>query len=87
MTIFRRRNGAAVLEENATSVASGRTMEAIAAGEGKKPKAAVHNSDVQADAGWDSTTALPPKNAKVAELVSEAVISVRRPSSTSPRPW
>ena len=31
-------NGAAILEENNTSVASGRTMEAIAAGKGRKPK-------------------------------------------------
>jgi bifunctional non-homologous end joining protein LigD len=31
-------NGAAVLEQNSTSVASGRTMEAIAARRGRKPK-------------------------------------------------
>ena len=31
-------NGAAILEENQTSVASGRTMEMIATGRGRKPK-------------------------------------------------
>ncbi len=31
-------NGAAILDENLTSVASGRTMEQIAAGKGRKPK-------------------------------------------------
>ncbi|WCK05729.1 DNA ligase D [Agrobacterium tumefaciens] len=48
-------NGAAILEDNATSVASGRTMEAIAAGKGRKPKPfMVQSGDVQADAVWDS---------------------------------
>jgi bifunctional non-homologous end joining protein LigD len=31
-------NGAAILEENATSVASGRSMEQIAEGKGRKPR-------------------------------------------------
>jgi bifunctional non-homologous end joining protein LigD len=52
-------NGAAVLEENATSVASGRTMEAIAAGKGKKPKPfMVEGGAVGADAVWDSNQGL-----------------------------
>jgi len=52
-------DGAAVLEENATSVASGRTMEAIAAGKGRKPKPfMVQSGDVQADAVWDSNHGL-----------------------------
>ncbi|NLR97445.1 DNA ligase D [Rhizobium sp. P38BS-XIX] len=52
-------NGAAVLEENATSVASGRTMEAIAAGKGKKPKPfMVQSGNVRADAVWDSNHGL-----------------------------
>jgi bifunctional non-homologous end joining protein LigD len=52
-------NGAAVLDDNATSVASGRTMEAIAAGKGRKPKPfMVHSGDVQADAVWDSNHGL-----------------------------
>lgn len=48
-------NGAAVLEDNATSVASGRTMEAIAAGKGKKPKPfMIESGNVEANAVWDS---------------------------------
>ncbi len=55
-------NGAAVLDENATSVASGRTMEAIAAGKGRKPKPfMVQSGDVQADAVWDSNHGLAPE--------------------------
>ncbi|TWB53174.1 ATP-dependent DNA ligase LigD phosphoesterase module /ATP-dependent DNA ligase LigD polymerase module [Rhizobium sp. ERR 922] len=58
-------NGAAVLEENATSVASGRTMEAIAAGKGRKPKPfMVQSGDVQADAVWDSNHGLAAEERK-----------------------
>jgi bifunctional non-homologous end joining protein LigD len=52
-------NGAAILEENPTSVASGRTMEAIAAGKGKKPKPFMtRRGAVGADAVWDSREGL-----------------------------
>ncbi|NEJ73060.1 DNA ligase D [Rhizobium phaseoli] len=52
-------NGAAILEENDTSVASGRTMDAIAAGKGRKPKPfMIKGGDVQADAVWDSNHGL-----------------------------
>jgi bifunctional non-homologous end joining protein LigD len=52
-------NGAVVLEENATSVASGRTMEAIASGKGKKPKPfMIQGGAVEADAVWDSNHGL-----------------------------
>ncbi|MBB3660867.1 bifunctional non-homologous end joining protein LigD [Rhizobium sp. BK650] len=48
-------NGAAVLEENATSVASGRTMEQIAEGKGRKPRPfMMANGEIEADAVWDS---------------------------------
>ncbi|KQS85002.1 MULTISPECIES: DNA ligase D [unclassified Rhizobium] len=58
-------NGAAVLEENATSVASGRTMEAIAAGKGKKPKPfMIESGEVQADAVWDSNHGLAAEERK-----------------------
>lgn len=58
-------DGAAVLEENATSVASGRTMEAIAAGKGRKPKPfIVESGDVQADAVWDSNHGLAAEERK-----------------------
>jgi bifunctional non-homologous end joining protein LigD len=53
------RDGAAVLEENDTSVASGRRMEAIASGKGKKPKPfMVEGGTVAADAVWDSNHGL-----------------------------
>ena len=52
-------NGAAVLEQNDTSIASGRTMEAIAAGWGRKPKPfMLQAGKVQADAVWDSRSGL-----------------------------
>lgn len=58
-------NGAAVLEDNTTSVASGRTMEAIAAGKGKKPKPfMIESGEVQADAVWDSNYGLAAEERK-----------------------
>lgn len=51
-------NGAIVLEENITSVASGRTMEAIAAGKGRKPKPFMLATAGDADAVWDSSHGL-----------------------------
>jgi bifunctional non-homologous end joining protein LigD len=58
-------NGAAILEDNATSVASGRTMEAIAAGKGKKPKPfIIESGEVQADAVWDSNHGLAAEERK-----------------------
>src|ERR1700734_1405985 len=63
-------SGAAVLEESDTSVASGRTMEAIAAGKGRKPKPfMLQGGKVQADAVWDSRSGLAAdkRNARVRE--------------------
>ncbi len=52
-------DGAAILESNATSVASGRTMEQIAAGKGRRPKPFMLDAPaVGADAVWDSRTGL-----------------------------
>ncbi|MGD9479703.1 DNA ligase D [Shinella sp. G-2] len=47
-------NGAAILEENTTSVASNRTMEQIAVGKGRKPTPFMMATEVEADAVWDS---------------------------------
>ena len=58
-------SGAAVLEENDTSVASGRPMEAIAAGKGRKPKPfMLESGKVQADAVWDSRNGLAAEERK-----------------------
>jgi len=52
-------NGEAVLDDNQTSVASGRTMDAIAAGKGRKPKPfMIEGGAVGADAVWDSSQGL-----------------------------
>ncbi|KQV83371.1 DNA ligase D [Rhizobium sp. Root1220] len=52
-------DGAAVLEENDTSVASGRTMDAIASGKGRRPKPFMtQGGAVEADAVWDSSEGL-----------------------------
>ncbi len=48
-------NGAKILEQNATSVASGRSMEQIAEGKGRKPRPfMMASADVEANAVWDS---------------------------------
>ncbi|MBW6425713.1 DNA ligase D [Rhizobium sp. XQZ8] len=52
-------NGSSVLEENTTSVASGRPMETIASGKGRKPKPFMLQGDAaEADAVWDSSHGL-----------------------------
>ena len=58
-------SGAAVLEENDTSVASGRPMEAIAAGKGRQPKPfMLQGAKVQANAVWDSRNGLAAQERK-----------------------
>ncbi|MGL3606248.1 DNA ligase D [Rhizobium sp. G187] len=58
-------DGAAILEDNLTSVASGRTMEAIASGKGRKPKPFLLNAAaVDADAIWDSSEGLAAEERK-----------------------
>ncbi|WP_049735852.1 DNA ligase D [Rhizobium ecuadorense] len=58
-------DGAAVLEENDTSVASGRTMDAIADGKGRKPKPfMLKGGDIKADAVWDSNQGLAAEERK-----------------------
>jgi bifunctional non-homologous end joining protein LigD len=58
-------NGEAVLEDNKTSVASGRSMEAIASGKGRKPKPfMVRDGAVEADAVWDSNHGLAVEERK-----------------------
>jgi bifunctional non-homologous end joining protein LigD len=58
-------NGTAILEENATSVASGRSMENIASGKGREPRPfMLANADVEADAIWDSKHGLRPTSAR-----------------------
>lgn len=53
------KNGDDVLGKNETSVASGRSMETIASGKGRKPKPfMVQSGKVEADAVWDSSKGL-----------------------------
>ncbi|APO71019.1 ATP-dependent DNA ligase protein (plasmid) [Rhizobium gallicum] len=69
-------NGAAILEDNDTSVASGRTMEMIAAGKGRKPKPfIVAGGDVQADAVWDSHQGLAADERKSDVRAGKASVS------------
>lgn len=69
-------HGDAVLDE-ATSVASGRTMDQIAAGNGKKPKAfMVAGGPIAADAVWDSSHGLAADERK-----AESVRSPRKGGS------
>jgi len=73
-------NGAAVLEENDTSVASGRTMEAIASGKGKKPKPfMMQGGAVEADAVWDSNHGLAAEERKAGSKTSTK--SAKKPAA------
>ncbi|WP_313059711.1 DNA ligase D [Agrobacterium cavarae] len=78
-------NGAAILEENQTSVASGRTMEAIAAGKGKKPKPFMTQGDtVKADAVWDSNEGLAAEERKAGTKTSAKAKTARtKPAKSS----
>jgi bifunctional non-homologous end joining protein LigD len=52
-------HGEAILEQNSTSVASGRSMAEIASGKGRKPKPFMLRAQrVEADAVWDSKSGL-----------------------------
>lgn len=73
-------NGASVLEENDTSVASGRTMGAIASGKGKKPKPFMLQGDaVEADAVWDSNHGLAAEERKAGSKT--ATKSAQKPAA------
>ncbi|NKM58011.1 ATP-dependent DNA ligase [Rhizobium anhuiense] len=82
-------NGAAILEENQTSVASGRTMEMIATGRGRKPKPfMVEGGDVQADAVWDSNQGLAAEERKEDDRAgrkSKTVTTVDLPDFIAPQ--
>ena len=72
-------NGAAVLDD-ATSVASGRTMEDIAAGKGRNPKPFMASGGaVEADAVWDSSAGLASDRRKAGNEKDE------KPSRTKPK--
>ena len=59
------RDGEAVLTRNDTSVASGRSMETIAAGKGRKPKPFMtEGGQIKADAVWDSSEGLAAEERK-----------------------
>jgi len=85
-------SGAAILEKNQTSVASGRTMEAIASGKGKKPKPFMTKGDtVKADAVWDSNEGLAAEERKagtksLAKPKTARTKAAKSPSSKSAMP-
>ncbi|NTJ11212.1 DNA ligase D [Rhizobium lusitanum] len=78
-------NGAAVLEENATSVASARTMEAIASGKGRKPKPfTLQNGEVEADAVWDSSHGLAAEGRHTRTKTAKKPAAAKRMKSAMP---
>ncbi|MDB5583977.1 MAG: ligase [Bradyrhizobium sp.] len=78
-------NGAAVLEENASSVASARTMEAIASGKGRKPKPfMVRNGEVEADAVWDSNHGLAAEERNAGVKAAKKPPATKRTKSAMP---
>ena len=75
--------GDAVLEKNEKSVASGRAMDAIAEGRGRKPKPFMVQSGIEADAVWDSNKGLAAEERKVGtKTKSKAVPNTRAKSAT-----
>jgi bifunctional non-homologous end joining protein LigD len=82
-------NGVLILDENDTSIASGRTMEAIAAGKGRKPKPfMLQGGKVLADAVWDSRTGLAAEERKAearGKRKPNAVTAVHLPDFIAPQ--
>ena len=80
-------DGAAVLEENMTSVASGRSMDEIAAGKGRKPRPfMLANADIKADAQWDSRHGLAAdKRRKASRKGGSAAAKARLPDFIAPQ--
>lgn len=78
-------DGAAVLDENETSVASGRTMEAIAAGKGRKPKPFMtEGATVEADAVWDSSEGLAAEERKAGtKTIVKPTKNAKAPAKTA----
>lgn len=75
-------NGDTVLEENDTSVASGRKMNVIASGKGRKPKPFMMTGEaIQADAVWDSNEGLAADDRKAGSKTWSRPSS--RPASSS----
>lgn len=75
--------GAAVLEENDTSVASGRSMQAIASGKGRKPRPfMVKDSAVEADAVWDSSRGLAAEERGRGTAPARKMTSSARPAKS-----
>ncbi|MCL7999833.1 DNA ligase D [Brucella sp. 21LCYQ03] len=65
-------DGAGILDKHFKSVASGRTMEAIASGKGRKPKPFMMKSaGVGANAVWDSSQGLAADERKTGERVKK----------------
>ncbi len=78
-------NGAAILEENDTSVASGRSMEAIALGRGQKPKPfMVQGGAVEADAVWDNRHGLATDGRKTGDKAGKRPATTGRATSAMP---
>ncbi|MEP9380413.1 DNA ligase D [Aquabacter sp. CN5-332] len=79
-------NGAAILDEKATSVASGRAMDAIAAGKGRKPKPfMLRGGKVEADAVWDSRTGLAAQERKAEAAGKKPVATADLPDFIAPQ--
>lgn len=80
------KNGANILQENATSVASGRSMEQIAQGKGRRPRPFIMaNADVDADAVWDSKGGLAADERKRRSRKAGATGAIHMPVFIAPQ--
>ncbi|WP_320201638.1 DNA ligase D [Agrobacterium sp. rho-13.3] len=79
-------NGAAILDDKNTSVASGRKMEAIAAGRGRKPKPFMTDGGaVEADAVWNSNEGLAAEERKIGTKTAVKV-KAKQPTKKQAKP-
>ncbi|WGM39746.1 DNA ligase D [Caulobacter sp. NIBR1757] len=77
-------DGEGILERNATSIASGRSMEDIAAGKGKRPTAFMTKTAPKADAVWRSSD--PEASGEAAAKQTAAPKAAPRQTSRARKP-
>ncbi|MFN3856271.1 MAG: DNA ligase D [Caulobacter sp.] len=87
-------DGDALLTENETSIASGRTMDEIAAGKGRRPKPFMTREAPRADATWQSRgdpeasaekVAAPARKAKRTKAAAPKAVKGRMPAFIAPQ--
>lgn len=79
-------DGEGILERNATSVASGRSMEDIAAGKGKRPTAFMTKAAPKADAVWRASDPEASGEAAAKQADAPKAKAADQPKLSTPKP-